>query len=172
MPGRVTSNYGLRMHPILGYHRMHRGLDFRASYGTPILAVADGQVSGAGWAGGYGRQVRLTHADGIATSYSHMSRIAVSPGGRVRQGQVIGYVGSTGLSTGPHLHFETYRNGGHVNPRSVRFVGRAQLSGGELASFRSRLSRLLATPLGAARTQQAKADGGTAPAARSERTGP
>ena len=172
VPGRVTSNYGLRMHPILGYHRMHRGLDFRASYGTPILAVADGRVSGAGWAGGYGRQVRLTHSNGIATSYSHMSRIAVSPGGRVRQGQVIGYVGSTGLSTGPHLHFETYRNGGHVNPRSVRFVGRAQLSGGELASFRSRLSRLLATPLGAARTQQAKADGGTAPAARSERTGP
>jgi murein DD-endopeptidase MepM/ murein hydrolase activator NlpD len=160
VPGRVTSNYGLRMHPILRYARMHRGLDFRAGHGTPILAVADGRVTGAGWAGGYGRQVRLSHADGIATSYSHMSRIAVSPGSRVRQGQVIGYVGSTGLSTGPHLHFETYRNGATVNPRAVRFTGRAQLAGGELASFRSRLRSLLATPLGAARTQQARDAGG------------
>ena len=123
VPGRVTSNYGLRMHPILGYARMHRGLDFRAGYGTPILAAADGRVAGAGWAGGYGRQVRLAHANGLATSYSHMSRIAVSSGARVRRGQVIGYVGSTGLSTGPHLHFETYRNGVTVNPRVVRFVG-------------------------------------------------
>lgn len=157
VPGRVTSNYGLRMHPILGYARMHRGLDFRASYGTPILAVADGRVTGAGWAGGYGRQVRLTHANGLASSYSHMSRFAVGAGARVRAGQVIGYVGTTGLSTGPHLHFETYRNGVTINPRSVRFVGRAQLEGGELASFRSRLRGLLSTPLGAARTQQAGA---------------
>jgi len=165
VPGRVTSNYGLRMHPVLGYARMHRGLDFRAAYGTPILAVADGRVTGAGWAGGYGRQVRLSHSNGLATSYSHMSRIAVAPGTRVRQGQVIGYVGSTGLSTGPHLHFETYRNGVTVNPRSVRFVGRAELSGPELASFRGRLRTLLATPLGAARTQQPPAAG----AARGER---
>jgi murein DD-endopeptidase MepM/ murein hydrolase activator NlpD len=155
VPGRVISNYGLRMHPILGYTRMHRGLDFRASYGTPILAVAEGRVTGAGWAGGYGRQVRLSHANGLGTSYSHMSRIAVAPGSRVRQGQVIGYVGQTGLATGPHLHFETYRGGGTVNPRSVRFVGRAQLSGGELASFRGRLRGLLATPTGAARSRQA-----------------
>ena len=146
MPGPVTSNYGLRLHPILGYPRMHRGLDFRAGYGTPILAVADGRVTGAGWAGGYGNQVRLAHAGGLATSYSHMSRIAVQPGARVRQGQVIGYVGSTGLSTGPHLHFETYRNGATINPRSVRFVGRAQLSGGELAAFRTRLRGLLGHP--------------------------
>lgn len=164
VPGRVISNYGLRMHPILGYARMHRGQDFRASYGTPILAVADGRVNGAGWAGGYGRQVRLIHASGLATSYSHMSRIAVAPGARVRAGQVIGYVGSTGLSTGPHLHFETYRNGAAINPRSVRFVGRAQLAGGELASFRSRLRNLLSTPLGAARTRQAGT--GTAASAR------
>ena len=166
VPGRITSNFGLRMHPILGYSRMHRGVDFRAGHGTPILAVADGRVSRAGWAGGYGRQVRLSHANGLLTSYSHMSRIAVAPGSRVRQGQVIGYVGSTGLSTGPHLHFETYRNGRAVNPRSVRFTSRPQISGAELASFRSRLRSLLATPVGAARRQE------TAPAAETTRTAP
>jgi murein DD-endopeptidase MepM/ murein hydrolase activator NlpD len=151
VPGPITSNYGLRLHPILGYARMHRGIDMRASYGTPILAVADGTVARAGWAGGYGRQVRLNHAGGLATSYSHMSRISVQPGARVRQGQVIGHIGTSGLSTGPHLHFETYRNGTTINPRSVRFVGRAQLSGPALASFRSRLRGLLGTPLGGSR---------------------
>ena len=162
VPGRITSNYGLRMHPILRYSRMHRGLDFRASSGTPIVAAADGRVSRAGWAGGYGRQVRLEHNGGIATSYSHMSRIAVRSGSRVRRGQVIGYVGSTGLSTGPHLHYEMYRNGRHVNPRSVRFSTRAQLSGSELATFRSRLRSLLATPVGAARQPQQQAAAATA----------
>ena len=154
VPGAVTSSYGLRMHPILGYARMHRGLDFRGGHGTPIVAAADGTVSRAGWAGGYGNQVRLNHAGGLATSYSHMSRIAVSAGSRVRQGQVIGYIGSTGLSTGPHLHFETYRNGVTINPRSVRFVARAALSGGDLAAFRTRLRGLLGTPVGAAQAQQ------------------
>lgn len=158
VPGRVTSNYGLRMHPILGYSRMHRGLDFRASSGTPILAAADGRVSRAGWAGGYGRQVRLNHSAGLATSYSHMSRIAVSPGASVRRGQVIGYVGSSGLSTGPHLHYEMYRNGRTINPRSVRFTERAQLSGGALAEFRAQLRGLLGTPVsGPAEEQQAEA---------------
>jgi murein DD-endopeptidase MepM/ murein hydrolase activator NlpD len=155
VPGPITSNYGLRMHPVLRYSRMHRGLDFRASYGTPILAAADGRVTGAGWAGGYGRQVRIVHAGGLGTSYSHMSRIAVAHGSTVRRGQVIGYVGSTGLSTGPHLHYEMYRNGATINPRSVRFTTRSLLSGGDLASFRSRLRNLLGTPLGAARVQQA-----------------
>jgi murein DD-endopeptidase MepM/ murein hydrolase activator NlpD len=154
VPGPVISNYGLRMHPILGYARMHRGLDFRAAYGSPIVAVADGTVTRAGWAGGYGNQVRLNHAGGFATSYSHMSRIAVAPGSRVRQGQVIGYIGQTGLATGPHLHFETYQNGAAINPRSVRFTGRAQLSGGDLAAFRTRLRGLLGTPVGAAQAQQ------------------
>ena len=164
VPGPVTSNYGLRMHPILRYSRMHRGIDFRAAHGTPILAAADGRVTGAGWAGGYGRQVRLSHADGIATSYSHMSRIAVARGATVRRGQVIGYVGSTGLSTGPHLHYEMYRNGASINPRSVRFTTRAQLSGGELASFRSRLRSLLGTPVGATQPVQQASAAGAAPA--------
>jgi murein DD-endopeptidase MepM/ murein hydrolase activator NlpD len=154
VPGPVISNYGLRMHPILGYERMHRGLDFRAAYGSPIVAVADGVVARAGWAGGYGNQVRLNHAGGFATSYSHMSRIAVAPGTRVRQGQVIGYIGATGLATGPHLHFETYQNGVTINPRAVRFAGHAALSGSDLAAFRARLRGLLGTPVGAAQAQQ------------------
>jgi murein DD-endopeptidase MepM/ murein hydrolase activator NlpD len=160
VPGQVISNYGLRMHPILGYMRMHRGLDFRASYGSPIIAVADGTVARAGWAGGYGNQVRLNHAGGLSTSYSHMSRIAVSPGSRVRQGQVIGYIGSTGLATGPHLHFETYRNGVTINPRAVRFTGRAALSGSDLAAFRTRLRGLLGTPVGSAQAQSRPAGTG------------
>ena len=150
VPGAVSSNFGMRRHPILGYSRMHRGMDFRAGYGTPILAATDGRVAAAGWAGGYGRQVRLAHGDGLVTSYSHMSQISVRPGSPVRQGQVIGYVGSTGLSTGPHLHYELYRNGVAVDPASVRFVSRAQLSGGELAGFRARLRRLLSVPVGGA----------------------
>ena len=155
VPGPITSNYGLRMHPILRYSRMHRGLDFRAAHGTPILAAADGRVTGAGWAGGYGRQVRIAHAGGLATSYSHMSRVAVAPGTVVRRGQLIGYVGSTGLSTGPHLHYEMYRNGATIDPRSVRFTTRSQLSDEDLGAFRGRLRSLLATPLGAG--QQASA---------------
>ena len=166
VPGPITSNYGLRMHPILGYSRMHRGLDFRAAYGTPILAAADGRVTGAGWAGGYGRQVRIAHSGGLATSYSHMSRISVSPGTRVRRGQVIGYVGSTGLSTGPHLHYEMYRNGRTINPRVVRFTQRAQLSGPELASFRVRLRSLLGTPVGAVQQAQPASGAGSTRTAR------
>jgi murein DD-endopeptidase MepM/ murein hydrolase activator NlpD len=156
VPGAVSSNFGSRRHPILGYTRMHKGMDFRAGHGTPILAAADGRITRAGWAGGYGRQVRIDHGGGLATSYSHMSRIAAHPGTSVRKGQVIGYVGSTGLSTGPHLHYEMYKNGHAVNPASVKFTSRAQLSGAELASFRAKLRGLLATPVGAAQTAPKK----------------
>lgn len=156
VPGAISSNYGLRMHPILGYSRMHRGVDFRAAHGTPIVAATDGRVTLAGWNGGYGRTVRINHAGGLTTLYAHMSRITVNNGQQVRRGQVIGHVGSTGLSTGPHLHYELYRNGQHINPRSVRFVTRAQLSGAELASFRSRLRSLLATPVGGVKKEEAK----------------
>jgi murein DD-endopeptidase MepM/ murein hydrolase activator NlpD len=138
----------MRRHPIRGYSIMHKGIDFRAGYGTPILAAADGRVARAGWSTGFGKQVRLDHAGGIGTSYSHMSRIVAQPGQFVRQGQVIGYVGSTGLSTGPHLHYELYRNGVAVNPNSVKFTMRAQLSGAELAGFRARLRRLLSVRVG------------------------
>ena len=149
VPGRITSGFGYRTHPILGYRRFHRGLDIGAAHGTPILAATDGRVARAGWGGGYGNMVQLSHGGGLATRYGHMSRIAVSSGQSVRQGQVIGYVGSTGLSTGPHLHYELFRNGQLVDPRSVRFVMRSQLSGGDLEGFRSRLRTLLALPVGA-----------------------
>jgi murein DD-endopeptidase MepM/ murein hydrolase activator NlpD len=162
VPGMVSSNFGLRRHPILGYTRLHKGMDFRAGYGTPILAATDGRIAAAGWAGGYGKQVRVHHAGGLMTTYSHMSRIAAQPGSFVRQGQLIGYVGSTGLSTGPHLHYELYRNGAPINPASVRFVVRSQLSGGDLAAFRGKLRSLLSVPVGAAEARQASA----APATR------
>lgn len=151
VPGALTSGYGYRVHPILGYRRFHRGLDFGAAYGTPILAATDGRVVHAGWGGGYGKVVQLAHPGGLGTRYGHMSRIAVEPGQNVRQGQVIGYVGSTGFSTGPHLHYEMFRNGQLVDPRSVRWTTRSQLSGADLEGFRSRLRTFLALPVGAPR---------------------
>jgi murein DD-endopeptidase MepM/ murein hydrolase activator NlpD len=150
VPGRITSGYGMRRHPILGYRRMHAGIDFRASHGTPIYAVTDGTVQFAGRNGGHGNYVKINHGGGLATGYAHMSRIAVSNGARVRRGQVIGYVGSTGLSTGPHLHYEVFRNGAAVNPTSIAFVTRAQLTGRELANFRARLGELQQVAPGAA----------------------
>ena len=148
--GRITSNFGMRFHPILGYSRLHAGVDFGAAYGSPIYAVSDGSVSFAGWHGGHGNYVRLEHGGGLSTGYGHMSRIATLPGQSVRQGQVIGYVGSTGLSTGPHLHYETYMGGRPVDPTGVRFASHAQLEGGELASFKARLAALQSVVPGAA----------------------
>lgn len=150
VPGRITSNYGMRRHPILGYRRMHSGVDFRARYGTPIVAATDGRVSGAGRMGGCGNAVRLNHDGGLQTRYCHMSRIAVNRGQSVRRGQVIGYVGSSGLSTGAHLHYEMYRGGRAVDPRSVNFVTRAQLSGSELQEFRGALKAIRNVEPGAA----------------------
>lgn len=145
---RVSSGFGMRFHPLLGYSRMHAGIDFAASTGTPIYAVTDGRVVFAGRHGGHGNYVKLAHSGGLGTGYGHMSRIAVSAGESVRRGEIIGYVGSTGLSTGPHLHYEVYRNGQTVNPMSVKFEQSSQLSGGELVAFRARLSDLKRTALG------------------------
>jgi murein DD-endopeptidase MepM/ murein hydrolase activator NlpD len=150
VPGAVSSNFGMRRHPILGYRRMHAGIDFKARYGTPIVAVSDGRVSAAGRSGGCGIAVRLEHGGGLSTRYCHMSRMAVSGGQQVRRGQVIGYVGSTGLSTGPHLHYEMYRGGRAINPASVAFVTRAELSGTDLIDFRRRLIRLKEISVGEA----------------------
>jgi murein DD-endopeptidase MepM/ murein hydrolase activator NlpD len=148
--GPITSGFGARMHPVLRYVRMHSGLDFGASYGSPIYAVTDGVVAFAGRKGGYGNFVQINHTGGIATGYGHMSRFATSSGQRVRRGQIIGYVGSSGLSTGPHLHYELYRSGHAVNPLSVKFTQRAQLEGADLASFRAQLAKLKSVKPGAA----------------------
>ena len=142
--GRVTSSFGMRMHPLLGFMRMHKGIDIGAPYGAPVFAGVDGVVRLAGRNAGYGNFVKLAHAGGLASGYGHLSRIAVAPGTRVRQGQVIGYVGSTGMSTGPHLHWEVWRNGQSINPRSISFASVARLSGQNLAAFKRRVAGLLA----------------------------
>lgn len=145
---RFTSGFGARKHPILGYVKMHTGVDWAAPTGTPIIAPGNGIVEKAGWAGGYGKQTIIRHANGYVTSYNHQSRIApeVVAGARVRQGQVIGNVGTTGLSTGSHLHYELMVNGTKVDPMRVRLPTGRVLADGELKAFtkeRERIDELL-----------------------------
>ena len=145
--GNITSYFGMRRHPILGYVRLHAGIDIAAAWGSPIYAVTDGVVSYAGWHGGHGNYVRLVHGGGIETGYGHMSRFAVRVGTHVARGQVIGYVGATGLATGPHLHYELFRGGQPVDPLSIRFVPHhVQVDPHEVAAFRARMTQLLALP--------------------------
>jgi murein DD-endopeptidase MepM/ murein hydrolase activator NlpD len=141
--GRITSYFGYRRHPILRFTRFHAGVDFGASWGSPIVAAADGYVARAGWAGGYGRQVRIAHPGGLTTSYSHMSQIVAEPGSLVRAGELIGYVGSSGLSTGPHLHYEVLQNGTPVNPLAVRFASVQVVDSGVANAVKARLKALL-----------------------------
>lgn len=148
--GRITSGYGQRFHPILGYARMHAGVDFGAAWGSPIVATAPGVVSFAGYHGGHGNYVRLEHGGGLGTGYGHMSRIAVGPGEQVKAGEIIGYVGSTGLSTGPHLHYEMYRNGRTVNPLGTAFATvTRQVDTRDLDAFRAKLAQMKALRPGA-----------------------
>lgn len=144
--GHVTSTFGMRFHPLLGFSRFHKGLDIGAPYGSPIVAVLDGLVSYAGWSGGYGNFVRLAHGGALGTGYGHMSRIAVRQGERVRRGEVIGYVGSSGLSTGPHLHWEVWKNGVAVNPATFSLSTVETTSPATLHAMRAKVARLLATP--------------------------
>jgi murein DD-endopeptidase MepM/ murein hydrolase activator NlpD len=141
--GRITSYFGYRYHPILHFTRFHAGVDFGASWGSPIVAAADGQVASAGWAGGYGREVRIAHPGGLMTVYGHMSGIVAEPGAYVRAGQLIGYVGSSGLSTGPHLHYEVRRNGEPINPLAVRFASVQVADTGMSNAVKARLKALL-----------------------------
>ena len=147
--GRFRSGFGMRRHPILKYRRIHTGVDWSAKRGTPIIAAGNGVVERAGWnKGGYGKQTVIRHPNGYVSSYSHQTRIAkgIVPGKRVRQGQVIGYVGSTGLSTGPHLHYELIVNGTKVDPMRVRLPDGKSLSGESLETFqreRERIDRLI-----------------------------
>ena len=146
--GHETSAFGMRRHPILGYTRFHRGMDIGAPYGAPILAATDGTVTYAGRHGGHGNFVRVDADRSFGTGYAHMSRIAVRSGQRVARGQIIGYVGSSGLSTGPHLHYEVYRDGQAVNPMSVSFQQTSRLAGAELGRFRAAMTQLLAVKPG------------------------
>ena len=134
---RLSSRFGKRKHPILGYTRMHTGTDFAAPRGTPIYAAGNGTVVQAGTNGGYGTYARIRHNGTYQTAYAHMSGLATKTrkGARVKQGQVIGYVGTTGRSTGPHLHYEVLRNGRQINPRSVRIPSGEKLKGAELEKF-------------------------------------
>ncbi|WDF72687.1 M23 family metallopeptidase [Novosphingobium sp. KACC 22771] len=140
---RISSGFGLRLHPILGFARMHAGTDLAAPWGAPVYAVADALVNFVGPHGGHGNYIRLDHGGAVSTGYGHLSRFAVAPGMRVRAGQVIGYVGSTGLSTGAHLHYEVFRGGQAVDPMSVGFTVRAGVDRAELAAFRARLGQML-----------------------------
>ncbi|MCD7110696.1 M23 family metallopeptidase [Rhizobium sp. DKSPLA3] len=148
--GTFRSGFGMRRHPILGFSRMHTGVDWAAPRGTPIIAAGNGVVEKAGWdSGGYGNQTLIRHANGYVSSYNHQSAIAknVKPGARVAQGQVIGWIGTTGLSTGPHLHYELIVNGNRVDPLRIRLPGGKSLDGPALAQFeeeRQRIDELLA----------------------------
>lgn len=143
---RITSGFGMRQHPILGYSKMHKGLDFGAATGTPIMAAGDGTVIFAGSKGSYGKYVQLTHPNGYATAYAHMSRIAVKRGQSVRQGQVIGHVGSTGRSTGPHLHYEVLARGRQLNPAALKLPAGRKLAGAELAAYQTARAAIDAAP--------------------------
>ena len=147
--GRFRSSFGMRRHPIRKRMKMHWGVDWAAPKGTPILAAADGVVEEARSAGGHGRRIILRHANGYRTAYSHQSRFAkgMKPGRRVRQGEVIGYVGTTGLSTGNHLHYELSINGEKVDPLRVRLPAARSIQQAEMARFteaRQRIDELLA----------------------------
>jgi murein DD-endopeptidase MepM/ murein hydrolase activator NlpD len=141
---RITSDFGMRLHPLLGYTRMHQGVDFGAPVGSAVLAAADGVVEDLHWAGGYGRWIKLRHTAGLETGYGHLSAWApgLRPGESVRQGQVIGYVGSSGLSTGPHLHYEVLEGGRPVDPTTVQATTPAVLSGAERVAFESEKQRV------------------------------
>jgi murein DD-endopeptidase MepM/ murein hydrolase activator NlpD len=143
---KLTSGYGMRRHPLLGYTRMHTGVDFGAAPGTPIRAAGAGMVELAGRDGAYGVTVMLKHKGNYETLYGHMSRLAdgIRSGMQVNQGQVIGYVGSTGRATGPHLHYEVRVNDRPVNPLRVKAAGARQLAGADLAKFKQTKVRILA----------------------------
>ena len=141
---RLTSSYGMRKHPISGYNKLHKGVDFSVPTGTPILAAGSGQIEIAGWKGNYGRYIRIRHNNTYQTAYAHMSGIAkgVYAGAQVEQGQVIGYVGSTGRSTGPHLHYEILVNRRQVNPMTINLPTGKNLLETERGRFQGVVNKL------------------------------
>ena len=139
---RLSSGFGKRRHPVLGYTKMHKGLDFAAPRGTPIYAAGNGRVEYAGRKGAYGKFVLIHHNSDFSTAYAHMSRIATGTGRRVKQGEIIGYVGTTGRSTGPHLHYEIRRSGRQVNPFRIKMPSGRKLEGKELAAFQEARAKI------------------------------
>ena len=148
--GRITSSFGNRRDPFTRTRRFHSGIDISLDPGTPIFAAANGTVIFSGWKEGYGNTVVLKHERGYITVYAHNSSNGVPEGETVKQGQQIALSGMTGLATGPHLHYELYRNGTPVNPLSVRFTVSNQVDANELVKFKARLAELKAVKPGAA----------------------
>ena len=142
---RLSSRYGNRKHPILGYTKMHRGLDFAAPSGTPILAAGDGIIEKAGWNGSYGKYIRIRHTGTYKTAYAHLSGFHknIKIGKRVLQGKIIGYVGTTGRSTGPHLHYEVIKNNIQVNPMRIKLPAGKNISKANIYNYRNHVKKIL-----------------------------
>ncbi len=155
---RMSSGFGMRRHPILGYHKMHQGVDFAAGTGTPVLAAGDGTVVEVRRWGGYGNWVRIRHSGGYESGYAHLSRYAkgVSVGDKVKQGQVVAYVGSTGRSTGPHLHHEIWFKGRRVDPKGAKIPSGNGLESRELIAFKAQKKKVDAVLKGGGETQMAE----------------
>ena len=142
---RLSSRYGNRKHPILGYTKMHRGLDFAAPTGTPVFAAGDGIIEKAGWNGSYGKYIRIKHTGIYKTAYAHLSGIHnnVKIGKRVLQGKIIGYVGTTGRSTGPHLHYEVIKNNIQVNPMRIKLPAGKNISKADIKNYKKHIGKIL-----------------------------
>lgn len=164
---RISSSFGMRKHPVLGYNKMHKGMDFAAPTGTPIYAAGDGKVTFKGRKGGYGNYIKIRHNGRLDTAYAHMHRFAsnITTGSRVKQGQVIGYVGTTGRSTGPHLHYEVLVNNVQKNPNSVDLPTGEELGGKDLTRFKANMAKMdarfneLTNNMKVARKKDDKSDG-------------
>lgn len=142
---KLTSRYGKRKHPVLGYTKLHRGIDFAAPAGTPIFAAGDGIIEKAGWNGSYGRYIRIRHTGTYKTAYAHLSGFhkRIKIGSRVSQGKIIGYVGSSGRSTGAHLHYEVLRNNKQVNPMNIKIPAGKNLNKKNLPAFKQKIKQVL-----------------------------
>ena len=139
---RLSSGFGMRKHPILGYNVQHRGVDFAAPTGTPVYAAGNGTIEMKQRNGAYGKYIRIRHANNYKTAYAHLSKFAKTPGGKVKQGQVIGYVGSTGRSTGPHLHYEILKNNKRINPQKLKLPSGRKLKDLELEIFNDVVNKI------------------------------
>lgn len=159
---RISSGYGMRRHPILGYSKMHKGLDFAAPTGTPIYASGNGIIEKIGRFSSYGNYIKINHRNNLKTAYGHMKSFAskLRPGSKVRQGEVIGYVGTTGRSTGPHLHYEVMLKGAQVNPNSINLPTGITLKGKELAKFKQNCDTISANFTDAVKNQSVASSSG------------